>query len=235
MRSKKLCALLLAASMVVVPQTVPVSAQAMVAGEQAESSYDIRLDDIVVNSDYNENQVYLKREVSSNETTVVVYDKATGAVLEEMSERSEPVVSSAVRNRSVSTYSVSDHTFMKFVTRTRKDGPIETTLELQLQIYSEGSFRQINKCVGAKIFASSSSDTTLEDATAHCVSASGKYPCVKVNYSGSGVITGAATKSLGSEFSVSALELAGYSVSCETSKTWYYRKYVQISGSYSLY
>lgn len=175
----------------------------------------------------------LARKTEENITTVKVIDKSSGMLIEEMSEKIE--LSRTSRNGIATSHSADENYTIHTLTRKREDGPIETMLELRLSMYSKGSFRQINKVLGKKIFASGSSDTTLEDGSVSCESVTGKFPCVSLNYAGSGVITGTTTKSTTGEFSVKFLESCGFSVSAETSKTYFYRKPVKITGTYNLY
>lgn len=223
------------AIMMIMPQTTSVVANASVVENLRQDTFRIKLQNVAVDSNYEAGKVSLVRTREGNITVVKVIEKKTQKILEEISERVEPdttVQCGIIKNVSSS---VDKHTYLSIVDRKRKDGPIETTLSITLQIYSEGSFRQINKVSEAKIYASGSSSTTLESKSASCESATGKYPCVTVNYAGSGVITGTTTVSASGSYSIDALGQAGFSVTQTSSKNYFYRKYVVISGKYSLY
>lgn len=190
----------------------------------ATPSTKIKLNTIYVTIPYKKADIKIDRTTRSDSTTeVTIYDKLTNQKLRSFTERDDKTLTRSAT------------TSMKFVTSSRHDGPVTTTLELQLSIWNEGSFRQINDVKGIKIIATSSGNTTLEDRSCSWDTPDSKLPATSVSYAGSGTITGSATSSSGYKFSVSALESANFEVSGSSSSTYYYRKYVQISDSYSLY
>ncbi len=95
--------------------------------------------------------------------------------------------------------------------------------------------KQINAINWVNIFASSSSPTTLEDSSAYATVPGNKFPATQVDYSGSGVITGQVSKSFGADFSLDVFKKAGFTITKETNSTFYYRKYVSLTGVYKLY
>lgn len=95
--------------------------------------------------------------------------------------------------------------------------------------------KQINSISRVKIFASSSSPTTLEDSSAYTTVPGNKFPATQVDYLGSGVITGQVSKSSGADFSLDVFKKAGFTIINETNSTFYYRKYVSLTGVYKLY
>ncbi len=183
----------------------------------------IKLGEIVVNtSDYKADDIIVERSSEKNGIVEVkIIDKETNRVLETMTEKKG--------------ITLKNGEYHNIVTRNRYDGPVTTTLEVNLLMYNYNSFRQINAINGCKIFASSSSNTTLEDGSAHASVPGNKFPATSVNMSGSGVITGTVNSSTTGEFSIEALKSAGFSVSQTSSRDYYYRKYVTITSSYSIY
>lgn len=181
----------------------------------------VQIGEIFVTLEYNEDDIIIERKATKNNISEIhIIDKDTNTLLESYTEE---------------IVKINKNTSHHFINKHRYDGPIKTTLETVVDLYSSGSFRQINSIVGCKIFASSSSATTLEDKSARATSSTGVFPTTKINMSGSGVITGTATKTSGVDFSIEALKSAGFTISNQTSTTWNYRKPVSMSYSYSLY
>lgn len=195
----------------------------VLSSQEDSEVMNIRLNEIVVNtSDYKSEDVII--ETNDNEDGVVevkIIDKETNKVLEVMTEK---------RGRELR-----NGEYHNIITRSRYDGPVTTTLEVNLLMYSYNSYRQINAINGTKIFASSSSYTTLEDGSAYSTVPGNKFPATSVTMSGSGVITGKTTSSTSGEFSIEFLKSAGFSVTQTTSSEYSYRKYVTITSSYSIY
>lgn len=222
MKSKKLLVLFTAFTLLITPSITTNTVHA----QEKSKKLEVKLDNIAVLTDYDVNNVIVETDntnLTDGVSKVIVKDKSTKKILEVFSEKPS--------NDGISTYAT---TYNTFVTRERYDGPVVTTLELQLNIWNEGSFRQINSVLSAKIFASSSGQTTLEDGNATWYTPENQLPAIQVDFSGSGVITGTASKSQGTSFDFKVLESAGFSVSNQSSTTWYYRKYVQIRGTYKV-
>lgn len=188
-----------------------------------ENSIDIKIDKVTLTTtDYQEEEINLVTKYDNNTTTTLIFDKTTGTLLEKIEETSLPVP-----GRSSGTY----YTQLR---RTRYDGPVETTLEMAVEIYHYNSFRQINKINSTKMFISNSNNSTLTDVTAYSSSSTGKFPTVSLNFGGSGVITQATTSSTTGSVSISALKSANFSLSHTVGNTHYYRKYITMNGTYTI-
>lgn len=188
-----------------------------------EKSIDIKVDKVTLTTtDYQEEEVNLITKYDNHSTTTLIFDKVTGTLLEKIEETSLPIA-----GRSSGTY----HTQLR---RTRYDGPVETVLEMAVEIYHYNSFRQINKINATKMFIFNSSNSTLNDVTAYSSSSTGKFPTVSLNFGGSGVITQATTSSITGSASISALESANFSLSHSVGNTRYYRKYITMNGTYTI-
>lgn len=190
----------------------------------SNNNIDIYLENIVIESkDYNKNDVRLEKNYLNNDIVEVkIFDKRSNELLECITENKK---SSNLKSEEKSHFIVS---------RERKDGPITTTLEVDIELYSSGSFRQINSINEVKIFSSSSNKTILENASAYATVPENKFPATQVDYSGSGVITGEISKPFHFDFSPNILKKAGFNVN-QTNKTLYYSKYVSLTGVYKLY
>lgn len=192
-----------------------------IISETENNTTKVQIGDLFVTLEYNEDDIIIERKATKNNISEIhIFDKDSNKLLESYTEE---------------VVKINKNTSHHFINRHRYDGPIKTTLETVVDLYSSGSFRQINSIIGCKIFASSSSSTTLEDTSARATSATGKFPTTKINMSGSGVITGRASITSGVDFSVEALKSAGFTISNKTAINWHYRKPVTMSSSYSLY
>lgn len=230
MNKKKLFVSILTSVLLCLNLTTQVSASNL-PNEEIE----IRINDIVLEtSDYESFDTYIERIINGNsESIVLIKEKNTNKILEKITEYKVPLSSSSLRKSDV-TMSSSD-TFYYLLRRHRYDGPITTTLEVPLIMYSSGSFRSIQAIETPKIFASSIGVTTLEDKSAYARSQTGSFPTTSIIYGGSGVITGTTNVSIGGGFSVDALKAANFSVSVSGNFYIYYRKTVGLTGSYRCY
>jgi hypothetical protein len=104
---------------------------------------------------------------------------------------------------------------------------------MQLNIYSSGSFRQINSILTQSVAIVSSSGSTLEDKYISSVSTSGSFPATEVLATGTGTITRKLTNTTQEQLYVGV----GFSIggSASTATDWYARKPVSLSYDYSLY
>ncbi|MGL5381858.1 MAG: hypothetical protein ACRDD4_10120 [Culicoidibacterales bacterium] len=178
---------------------------------------DLNLDGLVLTTEYHPFEI---RAVKMDHDEIYILDAQNGEMKEIIHFYEE-----------VSTYNYSQF----FVLRDKYDGPVKTTVEVVLELWSSGSFRQINRVLSHKIFASGNSSTTLEDKSTQVSSQTGAYPTSGVNISGSGVITQVTTTLTSGSFSLSALQSAGFTVSSSSGTTRYLRKYTAVTGSYRVY
>ncbi|MGL6248070.1 MAG: hypothetical protein ACRC3A_03150 [Culicoidibacterales bacterium] len=178
---------------------------------------EVNLEGVILTTDY---LPFETKVIKTNVDEIQILDTQTGDVLEEIYFYED------IKDRNYSHF---------FVLRHKYDGPVQTTIEVVLDLWSSGSFRQINGVLSHKIFASGNGSTTLEDKSTQVSSQTGGYPTTGVNFSGSCVITQTTTTLVSGSFSVSALQSAGFSVSSSNGITRYMRKYTAISGSYRVY
>ena len=225
MKGKKILATFLALVLTVIPCFSVEAAEL-----PDDNTTEIRLNQIVLRtSDYKPDEINVVRDVAPNgTTTVTIKDKLTDEVREIITEK-------PLGQNTKGTYGSPDNTFLHSVVRNRIDGPVTTTIEIVLAMYSNGSFGQIDAVKSKKIFVSSSGNTTLEDKSITYLVPNNKFPAIELEYYGSGVITGSATVSDGHQFDIKFLESAGFSVNHSSQSEWYYRKYVSMGGTYSVY
>lgn len=178
---------------------------------------EVNLDGVILTTDY---LPFDTKVIKANVDEIQILNAQNGEIMEEIYFYED------IQDRNYSQF---------FVLRHKYDGPVKTTIEVVLDLWSSGSFRQINGVLSHKIFASGNGSTTLEDKSTQVSSQTGGYPTTGVNFSGSGVITQTTTILVSGSFSISALESAGFSVSSSSGITRYMRKYTSISGSYRVY
>ncbi|MFD1992798.1 hypothetical protein ACFSGI_22725 [Paenibacillus nicotianae] len=87
----------------------------------------------------NADQVDIQRKETSNSVTVNVYDKQTGNLLNTYGEIVRPYTPLGI------SVNAGEYSIMTRFTEKNEGGGIITRLELQLQLYNSGSFRQINQ------------------------------------------------------------------------------------------
>lgn len=121
-----------------------------------------------------------------------------------------------------------------YVSRSRNDGPVTSTLTSALYYYSSGSYRQFESVLGTSWAESSSGESYLDNEIAH-VSSTGSWPTTKVHVSGQATIVVETTSSTSGEFSISFLQQAGFSFGGSIEGTYFGRKSINLSFTYDLY
>ena len=240
MKKNKIITLLLALTLVGSHfETIKAAEIPPITNEQlpSEDFFDVRLDTIVVHTDYNEDDVYMERELlSDGATQVVVKDQTTGNILEKITEKEIPMVQA--RSNDYST---------KQVTREQYLGPMTFTFIMHLKVYSSGSFRQIEEVLLSDYYITSSCSFYMNNVNTSVVSTTNQFPTVSLSYLGTATVVGEMTfsnstgQSVGgsASFKLSEITSLGYSasVSSTTSNTttYYFRKTQNIQGVYSVY
>ncbi|WP_106495706.1 hypothetical protein [Lentibacillus sp. Marseille-P4043] len=104
-------------------------------------------------------------------------------------------------------------------------------MRARVEIYSYGSFRQINKVYNTQWFTGSGNHT-IENASADSLPLDngGKFPTTRLQVLGDATIQIATTQ----DFSA-GWEAAGFSIGGSSGSTNYYRKYIELNYTYSLY
>lgn len=186
----------------------------------------------------NNSETYTVRSEDALSAKVKVYDKNTndlitthGEIIEKDTRFSAPFLFSGFSSQG-------DY---YIVTRyeEREDGPAVTRLTVKMNVYSSGSFRQIDKIESATMAVISSGGFTLEDIDVVAISSTGDFPTTSIRAHGTGTITYQKTyNEQGSGgFSASALKFAGFQITYSqgNSKDFYARKPIDIRLNYSLY
>lgn len=187
-------------------------------------------------------KVNLVRSETADSVKIDVVDKETGKVLNTYGEILEkkqrlastnllPFAAAAGDNYIVTTY------------QERKDGPngaeAVTRLTVKMDVYSSGSFRQINSILSKTMAVVSSGDFTLESVDTVAISSTGSFPTTKIGANGTGVVTikKTFTSSTAMQAGIQAWEIANFSVTYTgaNAKEFYARKPVSLSLTYDLY
>ncbi|WP_167957543.1 hypothetical protein [Anaerosporobacter faecicola] len=241
MKKFKLLTYLFIASLIIMPSNLVKAAESIPTNEDIsnteDDTLDLRLDKIVVHTDYNTDEVNVVRQATiDGVTTVEIVDKNTNALIETLTE----YVEGSTQNQLLRASGVNSNIVVK---RDQYKGPFVLSFVMHLNVYQSGSFRQINSVLSKNYYITSSSSFTLENVDASVYASS--FPTTEVKYSGSGVLTGEvyfeAGHSTSNEggFTIGELISAGFTVSEESSSVfginYYVRGFVSISGTYSVY
>ncbi|MBP1905375.1 hypothetical protein J2Z32_002005 [Paenibacillus turicensis] len=176
----------------------------------------------------NSKNVDIKRTEDSNSTKVEIFDKETGVLLDTYGETVEPVIQKGF-NLQAGNY--------RIVTTTKdtKIGPGTVRMTVKMNVYSSGSFRQINSVESKTMAAITSGAFTLEDDDVVAISTTGSFPTHEITANGSGVLTFKGTKSSSAGFSFEIFKGFGFDMSGSSSSDWYARKYFEMGLTYNLY
>lgn len=185
---------------------------------------DVKLDMLVVNVDKNINEINVEHNITDEYIEAVITDKKTGEFLESYKEIFESDVNKERSNNII--YRTLEKNYSV------KPAIVKTTC--RAEIWSSGSFRQINKKpTNVNSVPGNSGRYVLQDKDSYITTT--KYPATSVscNISGNVVIT--TTSSTTGEFSIEALKGLGFSVSNSTGSTYHARKWYNTTISFSLY
>lgn len=108
----------------------------------------IRIGELYTDLGVPSEDVYIMREVTDQITIVSIFDKESNEYLFGFTEEN---TNPNVRG-----------TYVKKISQTKSSSGAQATLEMQLECYSSGSFRQINKVISTKWIANSGSFLTTE-------------------------------------------------------------------------
>lgn len=192
-----------------------------VKADEKEEKFTERIQGVQFDIPHNESEVYVEKETDGLVGTIKVYDNETDELLDTFKVEDEE----RINRLDYRPY----NTTLRNVSRTRKDNKLESQLRIRMEVYSSGSFRQINEIVNTQWFASSGRHT-IENSSANTVSTTGKFPTESVRALGDATIQIKTTE----DFSA-GWEAAGFSIGSTSGTTNYFRKYIELGFTYSLY
>ena len=188
----------------------------------AESSIPLKIefsDFYFETTDYSPSKVFVEYKTTATEETALIRDKNTGTILETMSVEKPQ------------TRSVGPYTFK----RSSSYGATKVELVVHVELYSEGSFRQINSLQGKTLrIATSITNTEFENEVASVWSTTGSFPTDSLYYSYSGTLLATVSSSSSTEISAELMG-AGFSYSESTEGNTHYRRSFDSSGTISVY
>ena len=172
-----------------------------------------------VTDDYNPNEIHIEYEtVGMNENAYIIDNN--GTVLETMS----------VKSLGYRVDDVYPYTF----TRSVKYGGTSIEFNMNVELYSKGSFRQINSYEGGYVgIGTSVTNTRLEGSNHNAWSPNG-FPTVELYYAFNGTVVAEVTSSTSASVSADLLG-AGFSVGSTVGGTTYYRRSFNSNGIVKLY
>ena len=173
---------------------------------------------------YDPEMVQVKYSKKGNKEIAILIDRNSGAVLETMAAEAVP--------------SRMPNVYPYIFTRSVSYGKTTVTLSINVEIYSSGSFRQINSYQGGYLgITSSITNTYLEGSNFNVWSPSG-FPTTELYYTFNGTITAEVTVSGSTEGNIQIgdqLIAAGFNFEGTVGTTLYYRKGFNASGTIKLY
>lgn len=174
-------------------------------------------------SEYSPNQVLVEYENDENYEKAFIKDQTTDKILETIT------VEKPVKNAEKL------HTF----TRSRSYGDTKVEMAISVEMYSEGSFRQINRIISKTLqIPASVTETIIEDGAAcAAVSTTDCFPTDSLyfSYSGSLLATVDTKTDEDTETIEKALLTSGFSIGGRTKDEVYYRRTFDNSGKISVY
>lgn len=179
---------------------------------------------LVVTADRNINDICIKYSITDKYVEAIITDKNTDEFLESHKEVFESEINKKRLNNIIYRTLESNHNV--------KPAIVKTTC--RSEIWSSGSFRQINKkTTNVKSVPGSSGNYVLQDKDAYITTS--KYPATSVSCNISGNVVVTTTQSTTGQFSIDSLTGLGYNVSHSTGSTYYARKWYNTTVKFSLY
>lgn len=199
--------------------TIPVSASTSSITETK-----IKLNTVYVTVPYAPNDIEVNYETTTKEVTATITNKYTGEVIDVLGELIE-------NNKTRNGY------YYPTIYSDKSVGPTTSRLYSTLKCYSYSQFRQINAVQSTWWAEQNSGDWKLERETSFgtITDINNAGVGTKVLIEGTANIVVTTTESTTGSFSISALEIFGFSVSHGYGTTYYARTPIQHHYYYSLY
>jgi hypothetical protein len=202
---------------------VPLSVSASVGDEG--DFFKEHIKGIEFNIPYAQSEVYIEKSDNGSIGKIKIFDNETNELLDVFEVEIE---NNKMIEPNINTLS-SGSTILKNVSRVRYDNGLETRLRARIEVYTYGSFRQINRVLGTQWFTGSGYHT-IENATADSIPDGGNYPTLSIDVLGDATIQIATSESLSAGWGA-----AGFSFGGSVGGTNYFRKYIELGFTYSLY
>jgi hypothetical protein len=197
-----------------------------------EVSTKVKLNTIFITVPYSPSSINVIHTRTSKAVEATIIDKSTGEVLDVLGEVIEQANKSLLQPSSPMTVSYGS-TYQSLVYRDKVVGPAKARLYTRLEIYTYGSFRQINKILDTYWSEASSGNWVLERESSYGYMDS--IPDITAHIGGSSNIVITTTSNVSGGFSIEALESIGFQLSAGTGSTYYARKPIEFTYAYSVY
>jgi hypothetical protein len=217
-----------ALSLVLFPSFTPSEAKAATSSNVTQH---VQLKTLYVDISYNPSTQKLVKSTEQNETTTVtVVDKQTGEEIDEFGEKDSQSKVQSKLSLAGAIQPLSGFYDTASIYHTKTLGSIKARLYTVMKVYHSGSFTQINSIKDHYWQEGSSGPWRLESEHSSAISASSGFPTTSVRTSGTAVVT--VTTQHSGEFSASALEVLGFSVS--SGGEYNARKSISLGYTYSV-
>lgn len=184
--------------------------------------------------DYNSDEVYVNYKQDLHKEIAEIKNVNDNSILEviEVEKKSYDKPSTYKTDMSLASFgTTSAYNFI----RTKKFGLTELKLVILVEIYSYGSFRQINS-IQSKTLSINSAFTTMsfENKDVSVWTENNRFPAIVLHYGYSGTLV--APYTIGGDANISnKLKESGFSISGQVGTTIYYRRTFDTTGRISLY
>lgn len=200
-----------------------------VKSEEVESKeFPVSVNGIEVYVPYGKDEVHIEKTKSSSnsveEDEVNVFDNETNTLLEtyRVVDVVKPDTRGIVQLASSGNYS------QKWVEKTVTHGPVKVTLRTLIELYTSGSFRQINKVIDHQ-WQTNSGIHELKNKKQNTISTNNKWPAMEIETLGSATIESTIEASAKLEYTK-----AGFNVGGSVGTKIIMRKNIDIGFRYSV-
>lgn len=202
--------------------TISMTITSFASTSNAQNTLNVQFNDFkFTTNDYNPAKITLEYSKNGSQEQVTIKDKATNEILEIMT-----VQKAAATTRTVTPY---------IFKRSRKYGITTVELSVHVELYSEGSFRQINSYIDSYLgITTAVAPTEIEDHTTSVWSPGNVFPTTELMYAYSGTLLATVDQSMSAEVSAELLG-AGFNISSELNGTTYFRRGIDGTGTISVY
>ncbi len=172
--------------------------------------------------EYDEGDVYVEYSDEGGMEVAVIKSRISNEVLETINIK-------RIETRS------GDNTYAYILSRSKVYAGYTIKLDVHVEMYSYGSFRQINSVEGAYLtIADAVTNIVFEDEEVNAWAPNKIYPATEILYSFSATLMATVTEETSSEATAALLD-SGFSYSYTAGTETYYRCPISDSGSFSLY
>lgn len=207
-----------------------------ISSVDASDTQKVKLKNFYIEVPYDQKDVNIVKTETGTSTRIDVVDKKTNEVIESYGEIIEGLSLDETKFLTLESENYITGTYyLSTVYKERTDGPTKSRLSTQMNMYTDGSFSQINSVVATWWSEQSSGPWYHTNEQSSSISRTGSFPTYSIQTQGSATNTVETSWTLGGAFSISALELVGFVFDRQVGTTVYMRKGISLDHVYSLY